>query len=337
MPLTKGHEQLIAFAEAYLDYENISASVLNIIISTRPNEPFNIERVDALQKHHHHKIYNHDDANAPQNPDDSLSEEEFWTYWKKTIIGFVGKINSDDILFASESYGIKLAEVLGCRFIPFNKSRDLIDISGTQIRKDPIKYFHMISPGFQNVLRQTITFFGPESCGKTTLSRRLAQKMNAHFVPEYARDYLEMVGENITTDKMYDIYIGQLTLQETSDKLKDKPFIFQDTDLLTTIYYYKLWPQYGIPISIYDDFKKTKSDLYILMNDKIPFEKDPLRYGGDKRKTNMQYWKNALIENDCKFHVMESISKKDQFFEAQEVINALFLDNAKPLTSFARF
>ena len=36
-----------------------------------------------------------------------------------------------------------------------------------------------------------VVLFGPESSGKTTLSRQLARYYNSVWVPEYAREYLQ--------------------------------------------------------------------------------------------------------------------------------------------------
>ncbi|MBT4063588.1 MAG: ATP-binding protein, partial [Flavobacteriaceae bacterium] len=36
-----------------------------------------------------------------------------------------------------------------------------------------------------------VVLFGPESSGKTTLSRELASYYNTHWVEEYAREYLQ--------------------------------------------------------------------------------------------------------------------------------------------------
>ena len=36
-----------------------------------------------------------------------------------------------------------------------------------------------------------VVLFGPESTGKTTLSRQLARHYNSIWVPEYAREYLQ--------------------------------------------------------------------------------------------------------------------------------------------------
>ena len=36
-----------------------------------------------------------------------------------------------------------------------------------------------------------VVLFGPESTGKTTLSKALARHYNSVWVPEYAREYLQ--------------------------------------------------------------------------------------------------------------------------------------------------
>lgn len=36
-----------------------------------------------------------------------------------------------------------------------------------------------------------VVLFGPESTGKTTLSRQLARHYNTVWAPEYAREYLQ--------------------------------------------------------------------------------------------------------------------------------------------------
>ena len=50
----------------------------------------------------------------------------------------------------------------------------------------------------------------------------------------------------------------------------------------------------------------------------------------------MDYWEKALIDNDCTYHIMKATSKKEQFFEAQDIINKVFLDGVKPLSDFIR-
>ena len=112
---------------------------------------------------------------------------------------------------------------------------------------------------------------------------------------EYARPYLEAVGPEITADKMHAIWKGQMALQRSAREWRDRPFIFQDTDLFSTLGYWRLphWHSVlGDPSPMLEvDAITLQSDLYIILkSDNVPFEPDPLRYGGDRRESSDQYW-----------------------------------------------
>ena len=204
------------------------------------------------------------------------------------------------------------------------------------MRKDTYLKFDAIAPAFQEYLRRTVTLFGAESCGKTTMAYLLSQNGNGHFVPEWAREYLETVGTEITDDAMQTICEGQYASQMAAKKLIDKAFIFQDTDLYSTLGYYRLWNNAKIPDMLNYWANTTKSDLYIVMNDKIPFEPDPLRYGGTVRESTMDFWIDILKEFNCNYYVVKSTNKYKQYEEVVKVVIDLFDDFVKPLREFKR-
>jgi hypothetical protein len=51
------------------------------------------------------------------------------------------------------------------------------------------------------------------------------------------------------------------------------------------------------------------------MNDRIPFEKDILRYGGNKRESKTQFWIDLLDEFGLNYHVVKETSIKEQCYE----------------------
>jgi hypothetical protein len=73
------------------------------------------------------------------------------------------------------------------------------------------------------------------------MAKWISKEKNGHFVPEWAREYLETVGPEVTQEKMRDIVEGQYALQKTAANLYNKPFVFQDTDLYSTLGYHRLW------------------------------------------------------------------------------------------------
>jgi NadR type nicotinamide-nucleotide adenylyltransferase len=287
MPPTTGHLQLIQFAN------RLSDSTV-VILCTQPHEPFPRERATALRQAIrrtgvasttqliHFKKAIEQDPRAPG----------FWEMWKSMMTTF--GMTSDDIIVASERYGKKLASTVGARFFPYDIARDLNPAKATPIRNEPLKHFDEILPEFKPYLTTRVTVFGAESTGKTTLSRALAKKMHGQWLFEYARPYLEETTNEITVDSMNAIWHGQKGLQDQALNITSRPLIVQDTDLFSTVGYWQFphWqPSIGTcPAALVDDARTRISDLYIVTKSNIPFEEDPLRYGGNAREGSDDYW-----------------------------------------------
>ena len=63
-----------------------------------------------------------------------------------------------------------------------------------------------------------VVLFGPESTGKTTLSKQLARHYNTVWTPEYAREYLQKKWNNerktCEASDLIHIAIGQMRLRK---------------------------------------------------------------------------------------------------------------------------
>ncbi len=303
MPPTTGHWQLIQFAKS------IALGTVEIILNTQPHEPMVHERVKALldaidnmpNAHNVHLI--HYNKVIEQNPNVS----GFWETWKKLMQAFGA--HSGDYIIASEPYGQKVAELFDGIFMPYDLQRELNPAKATYIRKYPESFFDYILPEFSKYIRTTITVFGAESTGKTTLSKQLGYYgFNAHWLYEYARQYLENTKNIINTASMTNIWKGQLALQKQVDNLDQRPVVIQDTDLFSTIGYWKMWESVlgKVPQELIHDALTNPSDLYIVTPSNIPFEPDPLRYGGNKRESDDQYWINLLEEYRLPYVILET-------------------------------
>ncbi|MNW52993.1 bifunctional DNA-binding transcriptional repressor/ NMN adenylyltransferase [compost metagenome] len=211
---------------------------------------------------------------------------------------------------ASEQYGYKLAEILECKYYQYDIQRQILSTKSTDVRNNIIDRFNEVLPYFQPYLQTKITLYGAESCGKTTTSKYLTNHLlEGYYLPEWARPYLESLSNPLVTEElMDDITEGQMALQMHSNySLTDKPFIVQDTDLLSTIGYYKIMGL-EVPQKIIDYFKQSKSDIYFLMASNIPFEPDPLRYGGEVRESDDDFWIRLLNEYECNYYIVNQDS-----------------------------
>ena len=79
-----------------------------------------------------------------------------------------------------------------------------------------------------------IVLTGPECSGKTTLAAALAAHFGAPWVPEAARQYIEMTSGALSAATVEPI--GRLSMQLEDDALRDAPaLLFRDTDLVSTV------------------------------------------------------------------------------------------------------
>ncbi len=311
MPPTKGHRNLIRFGGSL-------AREVHVIVCTQPGEPFTGQRAEAVRQiareiHYSRVSVHHLHKELPQDP----ATPGFWEMWHRILTKgddamdqwFNNGIQPGDYFVSSEPYGARVAEMTGAIFMPYDPDRELFYTKATEIRVDPLTNFEDIAPEFQHHVRTGVTVFGAESTGKTTLSKALARDLNGHWFFEWARPYLETVGPTINIDSMTAIWRGQAATQSHSWDFYDKPFAIYDTDLYSTIGYWEQphWQKDlgPVPPGLIADAKAFRSDLYIITKSNIPFEADPLRYGGDKRESPDEFWIGVAEKYGLNYVVLE--------------------------------
>lgn len=333
--LTTGHQFLVDTAAEYMDAID---GELDIIVFDRSFEPISgVRRQMALARHFAGKPWvnvfvGHDD-NAPQNDDGT---QEFWDYWVKIAFETTGATGYSHV-FASEAYGNTYAKHLNAEFVPVDIERVVYPVKGTTVRRNLNTRFRDVMPTFKEVLARRIVFFGAESTGKTTMSRKMSTHpmLGGKYLPEWARPYLEQFGPEVTDDRMTNIMLSQFSIQRAVTSNLETPWIYQDTDLLSTIGYYRI---YGgkQPAIINELFEETKGDLYVVMNSGIPFEMDPLRYGGSVRESSDQFWIDLLEEFGCNYYVVESTDQLEQEVEISNMLVKFQADTFRDLVEFER-
>jgi NadR type nicotinamide-nucleotide adenylyltransferase len=145
-----------------------------------------------------------------------------------------------------------------------------------------------------------IVIIGPESTGKSTLCRQLAEHYNSLWCPEYAREYLLQHGKNYTYEDLLTIAKGQLALENnniSSAGDHNNSVLFIDTDM----YVMKVWSEFVFGKChrfILDEIVEREYDLYLLCNTDLPWVKDELREYPDldTRQKLFSIYKNILIE-----------------------------------------
>src|SRR5262245_18074281 len=106
-----------------------------------------------------------------ENPQQPEEHPEFWRIWHESLLRVLPK--PPDWIFASEDYGWHLAEELGARFVPVDRARSIVPVSGTKVRSDPLGYWEYLPERVRPYYLKRVCIFGPESTGKNTLAARL--------------------------------------------------------------------------------------------------------------------------------------------------------------------
>ncbi|MBL7719937.1 MAG: ATP-binding protein [Flavipsychrobacter sp.] len=120
-----------------------------------------------------------------------------------------------------------------------------------------------------------IVVIGPESTGKSTLSRQLADALGTQWVPEYAREYLEQLARPYEEADLLQIAKGQLR-SEDEQAMKAGTLLVCDTDLQVV----RVWSEHRYDRChkwILEAIARRRYDLYLLTNIDVAWEEDPLR------------------------------------------------------------
>lgn len=158
-----------------------------------------------------------------------------------------------------------------------------------------------------------IVLYGPESTGKTTLAKQLAEQYSTVWVPEYAREYLQKKWDEkkeiCTLEDLIPIAEGQMTNENHLAKRANKVLIC-DTDILVTkVYSEAYFDGYCDPVLEKNALKNTY-DLYFLTSIDVPWVEDDLRDRPDQRPLMFNLFKTALEKYQRTFIILEGSQEK---------------------------
>jgi NadR type nicotinamide-nucleotide adenylyltransferase len=135
LPPHRGHQYLIEFARNYVDR-------LSVLVCTIEQEPIPGHlRYQWMREAFPGVDLVHHTDEIPQAPEE---HPQFWDIWRASIRRHVpGRI---DYVFASEDYGERLAAELDARFVPVDRERRNVPVSGRAIRQDPMAHWDELLP-----------------------------------------------------------------------------------------------------------------------------------------------------------------------------------------------
>jgi len=179
-----------------------------------------------------------------------------------------------------------------------------------------------------------IVLFGPESTGKTTLSKLLARQYNTVWVPEFAREYLQNKWNNERKTcedvDLIPIAIGQINLENELSIKADKILIC-DTDLLETKVYSEEYYGGFVDPELDKAAIENQYDLYLLTYIDTPWEEDDLRDRPEQRQEMFAAFEKALaqynrpyitLKGSIKNRLENAISEIDKILETRNNLDS---------------
>lgn len=322
LPPHLGHEYLIRFGLN-------TVNKLTVLVDNVPNQKISplqrklwLEELFAKEIANNQLVIDYFEDETPQEPHE---HPDFWNYWKNIMLHKIGY--QPDCLIAGMEYGIKLAETIGCFFLPHDISRSGINICATVIRENPYQYWDMIIEPAKSYFLKKVCLVGPESSGKTTLAQQLAQFYHTLYVPEYAQTFLSIKKE-IHYEDLIKFAHAQIAC-ESSLSRKANQVLFCDSDVLTT----QLWSDtlYQKHDSFFDSYvPEKKYDLYLLCYPDIEWVHDEHRevLSEEKAKqfnTRLEFFnqmEKLLQEKRYPYAVIKGT--RDRFTNALDSVAKLF-------------
>lgn len=162
-----------------------------------------------------------------------------------------------------------------------------------------------------------VCFFGPESTGKSTLSKKIADNFGAAYVPEFAKEVIAQKNGNITLADMDVIAKGHFRITKNA-LASGADMVVTDTDTLTTTIWSR-WLYQSCPAWIDDLAASEKPDITFLMDIDTPWINDIHRYLPNDRANFLQTCKDILMAQG-RDYILLSGTWEEKFDAARRVL-----------------
>lgn len=281
MPPHLGHLHLVEFARAYCD--EVCVFVEKVPGETIPSEL----RWRWMQQLCPDCTVLH---LVDLNPQDPSEHPDFWQIWRESLLRNLPF--QPDAVIASEAYGARLARELGAEFVPADLGRSAVPVSGTAIRQDPMRHWRFIPRVVRPHFVRRVRIVGPESTGKSTLAKEIAEHFDTVHVPEYAAGWIRAHDGAFAEADLLRFAKGQVAAQRALASSANRVLIC-DTDAQTTA----LWSDllYGrVEPSIQTLARSQSWHLTLLCAPDVPYADDVHRVSPQTRAPFMRRLERAL-------------------------------------------
>jgi nicotinamide riboside kinase len=150
------------------------------------------------------------------------------------------------------------------------------------------------------VIRIVLT--GPESTGKTKISEFLAEKLNAEWIPEYARYYMSSLSGKYNYDDVE--HVARKQVEDYHKYTQPGIVIFDTWLIITKVWFQRVYKR--MPEWLEEEISNLKIDLFLLCEPDIPWEEDPVRENdGKTRITLYNLYKEEILRLGVSYRVIK--------------------------------
>jgi HTH-type transcriptional repressor of NAD biosynthesis genes len=323
MPPTNGHLFLI-------DSASLKCEKVHVMICSIEGEPISGQlRYNWLKQ-----IYNNDpvveiiwcDDPNPSYPNECESPEVFYEkYWVPSIYNRILEL---DVVFTSEAYGDEFAKYLGVRHELVDIKRTAVPVSATAVRNDPFGHWGYIPFEVKPYFIKKVAILGPESTGKTVLSKKLAEHFACPWVMEYGREFSVQKGDNKWALEDFEMIaaVQQLFIEQMCEVVGDQyadshqNLLIVDTEVLTTEVWGELYLGKPVESIVFDQVEKLQQfDLYLILDIDVPWVDDGTRIFPNQREWFINKIKETLEKRGIEYTVISG-SYNERFDKVVKLI-----------------
>lgn len=181
----------------------------------------------------------------------------------------------------------------GAEHIIIDNNRELVPVSATKIRNNIQEYWEYLPYPVKKFFTLKICVVGTESCGKSTLVKKLAKVYNTNYVHEVGIDYC-LKHKNELTPEIFDSIAMKHFLTQEEKMENSNKILFVDSDAVITQYYAEMYLGYTSKV-VETIINRQHFDLMLYLEPDVKWIDDGLRFAGEDsvRKKNNKALKEA--------------------------------------------
>jgi HTH-type transcriptional repressor of NAD biosynthesis genes len=255
-------------------------------------------------------------------PNSSESRRDISKIWADYLKELYPEVN---IIFASEKYGEYVAEYMNTEYMLFDVERKTIPISATMVREDPFKYWDYIPDLVKPFYTKKVCIYGPDSCGKSSLTMDLAKFYKTAFVPELARsmfDWSDLLIDNLNISHLEQFAKLQYEAVNSMKYFANK-VLFCDSDNITTQIYSEVYCG-----CVTEEIKRYEMsyDLFLFLDIDTPYIEEGQRNLAQRREEMRRRFMQELDNRSIEYEVISG-SWEERFAKAVEIIDSRILSS----------